>query len=146
MSVAAPLWFWKFGENNSKILIFFAYIENYGASWKIMNRIYKEGGKFWRWEGYLWQKWLLLIVKSRQLGLVCKSSALLFCLTLLFYIILFYIILLYYFTLRKAGNWDLSVNRLLYCFVLHCYFTLFYFTLFYCTISHYERPAIGTCL
>ena len=47
MSVAAPLWFWKFRENNSKFLIFFVVnFERYGVCWKITNRIYKEGANF----------------------------------------------------------------------------------------------------
>ena len=39
MSVAAPLWFWKFREKNSEFWIFF---ENYGKSQIIISKV---GGK-----------------------------------------------------------------------------------------------------
>ena len=37
MSVAAPLWFWKFWEKNSKFWNFSENFENYVEFWKIMN-------------------------------------------------------------------------------------------------------------
>ena len=56
MSLAAPLWFWKFREINSKFGIFFANFENYE---KLRSIISKVGGKFWRWERYCY--WIVLI-------------------------------------------------------------------------------------
>ena len=56
MSLAAPLWFWKFREENSEFGKFFSKVFKI---WKISTfwiKISKVGSKFWRWEGYILSK------------------------------------------------------------------------------------------
>ena len=53
MSLAAPLWFWKFREKIQNFGIFFTIFENYGEFWKNWIIISNVGGKFWRWEGIM---------------------------------------------------------------------------------------------
>ena len=56
MSVAVPLWFWKFREKNSKLWIFFANLKIMENFENLRSIISKVGGKFWRWVGYIARK------------------------------------------------------------------------------------------
>ena len=53
MSLAAPLWYWKFWK---KILDFGNFFPKFWKIWKFWFEISKVGGKFWRWEGYITMK------------------------------------------------------------------------------------------
>ena len=63
MSVAAPLWFWKFWKKNSRFWNFFLKFWTFWKIWKLWVIISKVGSKFWRWEGYIfpniniWKFW-----------------------------------------------------------------------------------------
>ena len=53
MSMAAPVWFWKFWEKNSEFGNFFSKILKFWKFSKFWTKISKVGSKFWRWEGYI---------------------------------------------------------------------------------------------
>ena len=53
MSLAAPLWYWKFWEKNLDFGNFFPKIWKLWKFWKFWFEISKVGSKFWRWEGYI---------------------------------------------------------------------------------------------
>ena len=56
MSVAAPLWFWKFWKKNSRFWNFFPKFWKFWKLWKFWKfwfKISKVGCKFWCWEGYM---------------------------------------------------------------------------------------------
>ena len=53
MSLAAPLWFWKFWKKILDFGIFFPKFWIFWKFWKLWVIISKVGSKFWRWEGYI---------------------------------------------------------------------------------------------
>ena len=60
------LWFWKFWEKKIKILENFQtskIVENFH---KLQIIISKVGGKFWRWEGYIWEKKIFCVCEEKK--------------------------------------------------------------------------------
>ena len=53
MSVAAPLWFWKFWEKIKFFGFFLKILKIMENFEKLQIIISKVGVKFWRWEGYI---------------------------------------------------------------------------------------------
>ena len=80
MSVAAPLWLWKFLEKIQNFGIFFANFENYGEFWKISNYNFQSRRQISTLGGVCWPKmqsaraWLLFYMISLSANLQLLSA------------------------------------------------------------------------